>query len=80
MELWKGHRKKKPCERGFRGLLHQQIDRGIATLNVQRQHGRFGVEDFAQIGDVFHRLLVSADDDVAFLEANLRRRVPLSHY
>ncbi len=44
-------------------LLQQQIDRGVAALNVQRQYGRFGVEDFPQIGDVFHRLLIRPDDD-----------------
>ncbi|EJK92634.1 hypothetical protein UUU_06200 [Klebsiella pneumoniae subsp. pneumoniae DSM 30104 = JCM 1662 = NBRC 14940] len=82
VELWgRSQNEKSPCPRRGKGLgserwrlLQQQIDRGVAALNVQRQYGRFGVEDFPQIGDVFHRLLIRPDDDVAFLEANLCRR------
>lgn len=92
MELWKmsqnqkwnpQQKEKAPSlhkeRRGFADgdeLLHQQINSRIAALNVQRQNRGLGIKDFAQVGNIFHRLLVSANDDIAFFRPICAAGVP----
>lgn len=49
-----------------RKLLRQQINGGIATLNIQRQNVWLGVENFTQLTQIGYFLLIHTQDHVAF--------------
>ncbi len=66
MELW-GFTEAFPFH-GGRGqvITASANNRTITTLNIQLVEPTVCCRESTQLGDIFHRLLVSADNDIAF--------------